>query len=379
MRLVVIDDEPDMAQLITDVGAQLGWQSVATTEAKDFEQEVLRGADLVVVDLLMPEVDGVEIIRRLVAQKYLGALVLVSGLDRRLLRVAEDLAQTQGLTTVGVLEKPFRVDELQAFLSGIADGTEGPPVASLERTILSPGEVDQALALGTLVPVFQVQRQLRTGLVWGCEMLARIDDPVRGWIAPGAFIPVIEESGQVREVTFRLVDLAFAAYAEHAPGHWTLSVNLSPRMLGDLAIPDILERSARAVGLKCSRIVVEITESGLIENWSIALDILSRLRIKGFRISIDDYGTGYSSMAQLKAIPATELKIDQLFVRDLTTDHASFEMVRNTIDLAHRLGMSVVAEGIETADQEASLVSLQCDLGQGFLFGRPGLLADVLG
>ena len=150
-----------------------------------------------------------------------------------------------------------------------------------------------------------------------------------------------------------------------------ISVNMSPRVMNELDFPDRLMEQVKENNLNPAQIIIEVTESALFEELSMALDILTRLRLKGFRLSIDDFGTGYSSMQQLKKAPFTELKIDQLFVKHADTDKEARSICESTIELGHKLGMTVTAEGIESQGVWDLLKKLGCDEGQGYFMGYP--------
>ena len=150
-----------------------------------------------------------------------------------------------------------------------------------------------------------------------------------------------------------------------------LSLNASVYSLHDLKFPDMLVSIAEKHGISPANVTIEITESGLIEELSRTLDILTRLRMKQVKLSIDDFGTGYATMQQLRNIPATELKIDKSFVQDMQGNEKDRIMVRKTIEMGHELGMRVVAEGVETREQLDILRQDGCDCVQGYLFSRP--------
>jgi EAL domain-containing protein (putative c-di-GMP-specific phosphodiesterase class I) len=153
-----------------------------------------------------------------------------------------------------------------------------------------------------------------------------------------------------------------------------VSVNLSALLLRDLALPEKLEAVTAELGGRPQDIVIEITESGLLRELHTALDILARIRLKRFQLSIDDFGTGYAMMHQLRRVPARELKLDMAFVQSMLTDESADIILRKTLELAHELDMSVVAEGVETPEQLARLAQYGCDVAQGYLLGRPGPL-----
>jgi len=374
MKVAVIDDEPDITELIATVVQMHNWECLATSDPQILLQEAASGLDLIFLDLMMPETDGVEMLRQLGELKCKASIVLISGFDRKVLQVADDLAHSLGLKTLGRLEKPFRLQQVDEILNSANSGLPGSGRPYTPQVLLSQDDIRQALEEDLIRAFYQPQIDLQSNRVWGCEALIRIVHPQKGIIAPDAFIPVAEactSSSLIDDLTSRILEKAFSEYARLVYDKLTLSINLSPKLLGDLSIPDRIYAEAKHYNLAPDRLIVEITETGLINERDLALDILSRLRIKGMRLSIDDYGTGYSSMAQLRTVPATELKIDRLFVKDLLKDQDCRTLVSNTIELGHHLNLKLVAEGIETPDQEAILKDLGCDIGQGYLYSRP--------
>ena len=219
---------------------------------------------------------------------------------------------------------------------------------------------------------------LAGGAVLGAEALVRWQHPVRGLVPPMQFVPFAEQTGFIRVLTAWMIErvaLCAAALDETAPG-LKFAVNLSARDLVDQDLPAKVERLVRRASMDLRLLTLEITESAIMDDPERALQTLLRLRDMGLRLSIDDFGTGYSSLAYLKRLPLDELKIDRSFVMSMQRDPADRKIVRSTVDLAHNLGLSVVAEGIEDARAWAQLRALGCDEGQGYFIARPMPEAD---
>ncbi len=234
-------------------------------------------------------------------------------------------------------------------------------------------ELRQAVDRHELLLMLQPKLALRTGQVVGAEALVRWRHPQRGLVPPMQFIPFAEQTGFIRVLTLWVV--------EEAARHWQtlndeglalrLSVNLSARDLMDPDLPQKFEALLARHAAPASAFCLEITESAIMEDPQRAVGTLDRLSALGFMLSIDDFGTGYSSLAYLKRLPVHELKIDQSFVRNMQGDASDAVIVRSTIDLAHNLGLKVVAEGVENAEVWDLLGALDCDEAQGFHMGRP--------
>lgn len=226
---------------------------------------------------------------------------------------------------------------------------------------------------GRVVVHLQPQVDLADGQVVGAEALVRWEHPERGLLPPGEFLDLAEEHGLMTPLTRQVLDLATReAAAWDRDGHaLPVAVNLSTSCLEDPALPDLVDAALRRAGLPPERLVVEITETSLMHDPELAVDVTRRLADRGIGISIDDYGTGYSSLAYLNDLPAAELKLDRSFTARVLADARTRAIVAGTIDLAHHLGLRLIAEGVEDARTHALLRELGCDRVQGYLHGRP--------
>lgn len=244
---------------------------------------------------------------------------------------------------------------------------QSPPVLRL-----LPEHLDayQALEKGQFVPFFQPIVTLRTGQVKGFEVLARWQHPLEGLIPPDTFIPVAEQGGWIGELTQQILQKAFAAAAA-LPAPLTLAVNISPLQLRDASLPEQIWGLASEAKFPLSRLVIEITESALIDNLRSAGSIGAELKKLGCRLALDDFGTGYSSLSHLQALPFDKLKVDRSFINSMTEKRESRKIVAAVIGLGQSLGLTTVAEGIETQEQAEMVLWLGCDFGQGDFYGRP--------
>ena len=371
LRLLVIDDDLSMGELIGVVAEDVGYAVTVTSDFEGFKTHYSEDISFVVVDLLLPDVDGIEIIRFLAAHQSRAGVLLVSGFDRRVLQTAEQLAGAQNLKVIGSLAKPFTVAALARLLNSAV-----PPELkrnTLSGPKLSPDDLTRAIDEGELLAFFQPKVALKTGAVESAEVLVRWRHPAEGILEPGCFIPLAEQSGLVSALTEVIMVKSFIQCA-----HWReqgldikLSINLSPRSLTSLNLPERIVALALRHGVAPNQMVVEVTESWLVEDMVTTLDILTRLRMKGIGLAIDDFGTGYSTMEQLKQIPFSELKLDQLFVRGAVHDPESRIIVASSIDLAHKLQLRVVAEGVESRADWDLMLDLGCDEAQGYFIARP--------
>ena len=231
-------------------------------------------------------------------------------------------------------------------------------------------EVRQALRIDEMLPCFQPLVEIRTGRLAGFEVLARWIHPEQGLVLPADFIRLAEQDNLIGSVMERILSKAFLAVPA-LPKHLKLAVNVSPMQLRDSGLPDQIKRAAEETGFPLTQLTIEITESGLLDNLDQARRIATRLKDMGCHLSLDDFGTGYSSLSHLQALPFDELKIDRSFISSMTRTRESRKIVAAIIGLAHSLGRITVAEGVETEEQADMLLWLGCEIGQGWLYGRP--------
>jgi len=239
-------------------------------------------------------------------------------------------------------------------------------------------QLDDAIDHGQVWVAYQPQLDLRTNQVRGAEALARWTHPEKGPISPGEFIAAAEQNDRIEKLTFFVLDHAIAAAARinRDHGEFHMAVNLSARMLGDKALPSRVHELLKRHGLDPARLTLELTETAALASGA-DIGPLYGLRDLGIRISIDDYGTGLSTLEYLKKIPASEIKIDQSFVKSMRDHRSDLVMVQSTIALAHSLGRTVVAEGVESREILDMLVAMKCEIAQGFIVGRPSSLNDL--
>jgi EAL domain-containing protein (putative c-di-GMP-specific phosphodiesterase class I)/FixJ family two-component response regulator len=380
-RVLVIDDEPDVGTLIATASKALGFDCTATIDAATFLRELTPETNLIFLDLMMPQTDGVEMLRLLSQQECKVPIILMSGVGSRILETAEQLAQTLGLSIIGRLNKPFRLKELQSML-----GRSAAPMASSAAILtaqkdIQDAEVRNAVDQDEFVLHYQPQVEIATGNIIGVEALVRWMHPARGLIFPDSFIGRAESLGLIDQLGWIVYDRGMREVGQFADDHGTvpvLSLNVSAHSLRDLNFPDRFLSLIEKHGLSAGNVTIEITESGLMEELSRTLDVLTRLRMKKVSLSIDDFGIGFAMMQQLRNVPATELKIDKSFVRNLHSNERDRVIAQKTIEIGHQLGMKVVGEGVETQDQMDFLRANQCDALQGYLFSRPLPAKDLL-
>jgi EAL domain-containing protein (putative c-di-GMP-specific phosphodiesterase class I) len=235
-------------------------------------------------------------------------------------------------------------------------------------------DLRRAIERSEFVLHYQPKIDLADGRVHGVEALLRWNHPQRGMVTPGEFIPALEDSGLILPVGEWVLEEAAAQlrrWLREGLRALPVAVNLSAKQFRRRDLDALIRRTLAAAGVSAGLIELEITESCLMEDAEDAVRLLANLRAAGLRISVDDFGTGYSSLSSLTRLPLNALKIDRSFVRDVVSSAEAASIVRAVIDMAHNLSFTVVAEGVETAEQMAFLKRHGCDLAQGYLFDRP--------
>jgi EAL domain-containing protein (putative c-di-GMP-specific phosphodiesterase class I)/FixJ family two-component response regulator len=374
MQTLLIDDDPFALKLLARQLAHLGCVPVQLCERAQDAMSLLDAhmeeIGLVFCDLQMPDVDWVEFVRYLARIGFRGGVVLVSGEDARILQTVQRLAQAHGIRLLGALSKPVSPERLRQVL---ASNESRRAVELAARALYGAEELKRALAGGELVNHYQPKVDLVTGALVGVEALVRWQHPQAGMVFPDQFITTAEEHGLIDELT-RVV----LATALHQSRRWhdarldlQVSVNVSMDNLAALDFPDVVAQLANEAGVALSGLTLEVTESRLMKDVRAPLDIVTRLRLKRIGLSIDDFGTGHSSLAQLRDIPFDELKLDRSFVNGAGRDPAVRAIVEGTLAMARQLGMKSVAEGVEDRADWDFIRALGCDVAQGYFIARP--------
>ncbi len=367
-RLLIIDDEPAIAALVAKVAKTCGYEATIAGSGEEFQARHRDWTPThVIMDLQMPGLDGVELIRFLAGEKSRAQVMVMSGFDARVLESARRLGTERGLTMAGTLAKPIRVADLQKMLDGL----------KIPDQVIDEAALRAAIAGGQLSLLYQPKVRLDNFAVSRFEALVRWQHPQRGMVSPDEFISLAERVGLIDDLTREVARLAFAQIAAwRGQGHEIeVAINISGKNLSAVDFADGLARQCEQQGVQPGWVTLELTETAAGANAADVIDILTRLRLKGFQLSIDDFGTGFSSLVQLHRLPFSEIKIDREFVRGCTTSEEDRVIVRTIVDMAHNLGLTVVAEGAEDRPTVEFLAQHRCDLCQGFFFSRP-LAAD---
>ena len=382
IKILVLDDEPFMHKLLARMLANLGYAPISTCDNGHDALDLLDGTDspnLILLDLNMPKMDGLEFVRQLVERHYTGSLILISGEDERMQQAAERLAQAHQITVLGHLHKPATPEGLAALIGKWMPPQKKEPRAA--NKIYGADEVRTAIANGELVNYYQPKVMVATCRVVGVETLARWLHPQDGMVLPDQFIGVAEAHGLIDELTRLVMTSAFAQAKAWMDAGLILqvAVNLSMDNLVSLDFTDLVVGLATQSGVPPQMLELEVTESRLMGDLRTPLEILTRLRLKRFQISIDDFGIGNSSLAQLRDLPFDELKIDQGFVHGACDKENLRAMFDHCLGLAKQLRMNVVAEGVEDQSDWDFVCKTECDIAQGYFIAKPMPADDLPG
>lgn len=382
IKILLVDDDTFILKILTKM---LNNQGIMSVDSSDNGPDALAKIDhadtcpdLILLDLNMPNMDGIEFVRHLVERKYPGSLVLVSGEDERMLKTAEKLVHAHKISMLGYLHKPVSPDKLAEIIKKWTPPEEKQLQHSTKK-VYNAQTLQSAISNHELVNFYQPKVALATGKVIGVETLVRWNHPTDGLVTPDQFISIAEEHGLINDLTCLVLEQALAqARTWHENGIvLRVAINVSMDNLTSLDFQDLVVNLVVENGLSPQNIVLEVTESQLMgADTRVPLEILTRLRLKRFHLSIDDFGTGHSSMAQLRDIPFDELKIDQGFVHRAWSDETLRAMYDASLSMAKQLGMEVVAEGVADQDDWKFLRQTGCDFAQGNFISKPLQAAD---
>jgi len=381
LRFLIVEDEPfqreSLALLLSGLGARHVRQVENGRDALELIQDTQ--IDVIFCDIAMPEMDGMALLRKLGQAHSQAAVILVSGMDNAMRDSVTIMAKAYGVNILGAMSKPPSRGKLLELLAQQhtqrRKGEHTPPA------LIPREEIEVALQQGEFVPYFQPKVDMATGQVTGVEALARWVSPTRGLLPPGLFLEAVEKHDLMDSLTWDiLAQSAIVGRQWQAQGlQLTISVNLSLSSLARVELAERIHEVVTKQGITPEGMILEVTESAAMEAVGPSLENLARLRLLGFGLSIDDYGTGYSSLQQLARVPFTELKIDQSFVSTAAQQETTRIIVESSLDTANKLGIKSTAEGIENTAQWEMLKAMGCDIAQGYLIAKPMPAADIPG
>lgn len=391
-RLLILDDDDLTGQTIRNVAEFAGMSVRVTTTPSEFFATLSDWPPShIALDLVMPEMDGVEVLAELGDRRSTANIIITSGVGEQILQAAARSAAAHGLNVVGILPKPFSPKIFRELLQ-LAPEQQGEVMVQAQPYDTSPditeARLREAITDNAITLEYQPKVECRSGALTGFEALARWHDPELGQIPPDKFIAVAENCDLIDALTLSIFAQAidwfshFKQQRQNMPGiaqsaDLRLSLNISVRSLPNLDLFNQLEKLCLDASLNPDSVMLELTETSAMDDPVASLDILTRLRMKGFHLSIDDFGTGFSSMLQLVRMPFSEVKVDQSFVMTARDSRESRLVVTAVSELAHSLGMKVTAEGIENHSTLQFLQQQGCDIAQGYYIARP-MPADAI-
>jgi EAL domain-containing protein (putative c-di-GMP-specific phosphodiesterase class I) len=372
----VVDDEPGIQNIVAGAAASFGIRVERFRNAtKALAALKAVKPSLLFLDVSLEGSDAIDVIRGLHAGGFDGTVQLISGKDLVTLEEIKRVGERHGLTMLSPLHKPFRLEAVRTI---IREHLERPvqkieEVAKPAPAQSPPGRIDLEAMLrkNWLELWYQPKIDLAEMRFAGAEGLIRCRHPEKGIVPPSSFLPYADENSLMR-LTEMVLRTALADWEKFAQigFPFRLAINVPVEVLGKLPIHTIV-REHRPKDKNWPGLILEVTEDQVVRDISLAHEIAAQLRIYDIVLAIDDFGTGYSHLVRLKELPFGELKLDRSLVTNCHEDQKNASLCQAAIDLAHRFRTRAVAEGIENTHELKALRQMGCDMGQGYLFGRP--------
>lgn len=383
LRVLVLEDHPFQRSVALNMLRQLGCQEVFA--AADSAQalailERVGPVDIALCDLRMEGMDGLEFLQHAGPSGLVGSIIISSSLSVDLRRSVRRIIAMSGMVMLSDVGKPLRFDALQELLAKHLGEPQSARPLQPATALASHEDMHRAFDDQQLHAYFQPKFDLLTDRVQGVEVLARWHHPVKGMLPPSVFMPAMEQCGLMDELLFLLLHqgLSLQRQAMEQGDRLNVAFNLQPAQLTSPEFVSRIKTILAVHGASGSDLTFELIESGLLEEPATAMECLVRLRMMGCRLSIDDFGTGFSSLQRLCQLPFNEIKLDGEFIRTLEYEPRCRAIISSILTLGESLGMSVVVEGIETEEQRQELIALGCTQGQGYLCARPMSSEDLL-
>jgi EAL domain-containing protein (putative c-di-GMP-specific phosphodiesterase class I)/AmiR/NasT family two-component response regulator len=372
---LVVDDSPSHRLVAAEYLREIGFAHVH--EAQDGNEalrilQTLEAVDLILTDLSMPGMDGIELLGCLAKANKQYFISVMSSVPRDVLDAVQGIAEASSLELLAVMPKPLTLLDMRSLLEN-SDPDLHMVNALRPQLDFTANDVSLAMEAHELRLYFQPKVNIIDKRLVGFEALARWLHPAHGVLPPIAFIHHVEQGDLALRFFYQLLNSAcdiLKTMHVPAPGIHC-SINLPVPLLDCVELVDKMQAIVEAKGVDSKFIVIEVTETTLMSNLATFLGALTRLRLKGFSVAMDDYGTGYSSMKQLSRCPFNEIKIDKEFVHDAANSQKKLAILTSAISMSLRLNLKVVAEGVETEDDWNQLSALGCDIAQGYYISRP--------
>ena len=378
--LLIIDDDPLFQKQVEFIVAG-DYRVEKSLQALASDSVVLAQADTIILDLNMPDIDGISFIKTVASLNPKPKLLIASGHDESILELAKSTASMYGLNRTEILRKPITRTGLLRTLANLDQMPLNTTIRSAHVQTFSEDEILVGFRSGQFRVVYQPQVSLLTGEIVGVEALARWDHPTFGWLTPAHFIETLEDSLDVEAFTLAVAEIAIREIGqldEKFGSSMKISINVPPQVLESETFIDRLMTYLTHYGMPPQRFQCEITERGLENLGPAVYTSLARLRMKGILLSIDDFGIGQSGLSKVKSRAFDEIKIDRSFIHDLAFSAESRSIVESILQLSRAVGLSVVAEGIEDESTLEHSKRLGIKNVQGYLFSKPLQLGNLL-
>jgi EAL domain-containing protein (putative c-di-GMP-specific phosphodiesterase class I)/CheY-like chemotaxis protein len=382
--LLIIDDEPLQRMYVREIARKAGFE---VGEAATIEEATAAMAErkynAVVLDLSLGDRDGVEVIRNIADGDHKPQLIVISGCEDRIRDSVISFAKAVGMPTIGELRKPIDIPVFKRALASVTAtiNSNAIKLAAPKKADIGRDDLAEAISSGAIFPVYQPQVDMKTGTVVGIETLARWHSKAFGSVSPVDFVPLADKFDLSGMFTTAILERAVAdasKWCKMKPD-LRIAVNVPANVLLDLRFPDETAALLDRYGMPPENLVIEVTESIALSDLVAHAQVMCRLRIKRIHLSLDDFGTEFSSLVALRRFPFTELKIDREFVTNADRDPYSWEIAKGIIAMAKKLKIRTVAEGVETQAVADMLTAEGADVGQGWLYARPVMAEEIAG
>jgi EAL domain-containing protein (putative c-di-GMP-specific phosphodiesterase class I)/CheY-like chemotaxis protein len=389
-RLLVLDDDPFVPRWIRQVAEHEGYDVNVSADLQNV-RTLYRAfrPTLILIDLTLGGYQGLDALRLLAAERCVVPVILTGAAEAGVLHSASRFGMTLDLSMAGIIAKPIELGQLRRALAAHVLGKQDEDTSVIGRMLregrenLTGGDtatrhddearLRTAFNAGELRVHYQPQVSLASGAVVGVEALVRWQHPTRGLVSPNSFLPLAERIGLIQPLTMFVLGSALEEVRGWARAGQPVSVavNLSATMLNEPRLAEDIAGLCEQAMVSPDKLTLEISENATIGHLQTLADALMRLRERGFRLALDNFGTGFSSLVELRSLPFSQLKIDKTFVNEATTRPAARAIVDAVIEFGHKIGFQIVAEGVETREAMVLLKEAGCDLAQGFLISRP--------
>lgn len=375
--VLVVEDSVSQREYMRQLCIAAGVSDISEAHNGHIALEMLQQRekqfDLILCDLEMPDMDGIELLHQLSNIDVRSAIAIVSGREANLIASVELMAKADGLNVIGSLPKPVLLASLQQLLQNSLLPCKKRATQRQQHEPISFEHLQQALQQHQFILHYQPKMNMRTGELAGVEALVRLQHPTRGLVYPNDFIQSCERYNLINALSYEVLVMAIAQLERWQQQGFSskISVNLSATSFDNKAFLQQITQLLANSGINPSNLIFEVTETAVIRNMGEALAFLSRLRLSGFGLSIDDYGTGYSSVKQLSQIPFTELKIDRSLIDGIANKPHLQVIFESTLLMCDKLEINLVAEGVENVADWHYLQKANCLMAQGYYLAKP--------